>query len=92
MLGHSSLVIRFVYFIFGDLSKRNISQTHSLNILDETPCNEKNPCQNGGTCSGTVFSYHCVCPNGYTGNNCESKIGVVPVSIALMFASSLFYT
>ena len=44
-----------------------------LFISDEIPCSNNNPCSNGGTCIGTLLSYQCVCPNGYTGTICESK-------------------
>ena len=37
------------------------------------PCKHENPCQNGGTCSGTLLNYQCSCAVGYTGNYCESK-------------------
>lgn len=29
-------------------------------------------CQHGGTCTNTNGIYLCLCPSGYTGNNCES--------------------
>ena len=51
-----------------------ISQTDSFNNSDEIPCNHDNPCQNGGTCSGTVLSYQCSCTEGHTGTNCEGKL------------------
>ena len=44
-----------------------------LFISDEIPCSSDNPCINGGTCIGTLLNYQCLCPNGYTGTNCESK-------------------
>ena len=47
----------------------------SCNISDEIPCHQDNPCQNGGTCSGTILSYNCSCDVGYTGINCDSTSG-----------------
>ena len=44
-----------------------------LSTSDEIPCDRDNPCQHGGTCSGTMLIYQCSCDVGYTGTNCESK-------------------
>jgi len=39
--------------------------------MDITPC-DSNPCENGGTCTNSgTNSYHCECPPGVAGNNCE---------------------
>jgi Notch-like protein len=48
---------------------------------------ERNPCQNDGTCKELLIprfnssfnasewrGYHCTCPSGYTGSNCESIV------------------
>ena len=48
-----------------------------LSISDEIPCDHVNPCQNGGTCNGTMLSYKCSCDVGHTGSNCESKLHVI---------------
>ncbi|KAM9329489.1 hepatocyte growth factor activator [Gastrophryne carolinensis] len=39
----------------------------------ENPC-DKNPCQNGGSCTNVpIFNtYHCVCPEEFSGHNCET--------------------
>uniref|UniRef100_A0A1X7ULX8 EGF-like domain-containing protein n=1 Tax=Amphimedon queenslandica TaxID=400682 RepID=A0A1X7ULX8_AMPQE len=29
------------------------------------------PCLNNGTCVDLVTNYTCLCPEGFTGNNCE---------------------
>ncbi|XP_072555256.1 protein jagged-2b isoform X2 [Paramormyrops kingsleyae] len=35
-------------------------------------CGTHQPCVNGGTCMNTEpDEYHCACPNGYSGKNCE---------------------
>nr|XP_033808556.1 protein jagged-2 isoform X1 [Geotrypetes seraphini] len=35
-------------------------------------CGNHHPCLNGGTCMNTEpDKYHCVCPDGYSGKNCE---------------------
>ncbi|CAG5895667.1 unnamed protein product [Menidia menidia] len=48
-----------------------------LNALELTvqkvSCNS-NPCQNGGTCLNLLNSYHCVCPNNWTGQNCATDV------------------
>ena len=68
-----------------------------LFFSDEIPCNNNNPCQNGGTCYGTVLNYQCTCRVGYTGTNCESKkwnnivnqINVLYIICACNFNSSM---
>ena len=45
----------------------NISCTiHTLNECDN------NNCQNGATCVDMDGDYACICPFGYTGDNCET--------------------
>ncbi|KAM4603556.1 protein jagged-1a isoform 2-T2 [Polymixia lowei] len=39
---------------------------------DLNTCGTRQPCVNGGTCSNTgPDKYHCSCPDGYSGVNCE---------------------
>ncbi|XP_062865931.1 protein jagged-1a isoform X2 [Trichomycterus rosablanca] len=39
---------------------------------DLNTCGTQQPCLNGGTCSNTgPDKYHCSCPDGYSGQNCE---------------------
>ena len=33
------------------------------------------PCQNGGNCQDSINMYSCICPDGFTGVNCETNIG-----------------
>lgn len=34
-------------------------------------CTPNNPCQNGGTCSETLFGFQCACTGGYSGTVCQ---------------------
>lgn len=38
--------------------------------IDHCPC-QPSRCENGGTCVVLVRDYECVCPLGFTGNNCQ---------------------
>ncbi|XP_064212839.1 basement membrane-specific heparan sulfate proteoglycan core protein [Tribolium castaneum] len=37
-------------------------------------CEQKIPCQNGGTCSGNATGYECSCPLLFSGKNCELRV------------------
>ncbi|XP_071747876.1 protein crumbs isoform X2 [Lepeophtheirus salmonis] len=41
-------------------------------IVSDDTCKE-NPCENGGICQVTWNDYHCSCPKGYRGRNCDEK-------------------
>ncbi|XP_064387793.1 uncharacterized protein LOC135335979 [Halichondria panicea] len=43
-------------------------------IKDTNDC-RPNRCQNGGTCIDECTSYRCLCPQGYSGTNCEYLSG-----------------
>ena len=50
--------------------KMNVSK--DTNCMDWNECVSE-PCQNGGECVNTNGSYHCRCPCGFIGKNCEGK-------------------
>lgn len=43
-----------------------ISLVSDINECEENDC----PCHNGGTCVDLIGEYDCVCPPGYTDDNC----------------------
>ena len=49
------------------------------------------PCQNGGTCNDSANGYMCLCADGYTGNNCEGKILLVPSSLIFIVQSTMHF-
>ena len=46
---------------------------HIVEFMDQCdPCNP-DPCINGGTCHvDEDYDYQCLCPDGYTGDHCET--------------------
>ena len=50
-------------------------------ISDINEC-DSNPCLNGATCVNNLNSYSCTCVPGYEGDQCET--GVFTVSVSLL--------
>jgi len=48
----------------------DITTEKAATTLDPGACSSE-PCQNGGSCESFFFGYECLCPDGYTGDNCE---------------------
>ena len=42
-----------------------------ISVINEC---ESDPCSNGATCVDTQRGYHCVCPAGFTGPDCDIDI------------------
>ena len=48
--------------------------TNETCIVDVDECEEFQPCLHNGVCSNNVGSYHCQCPEGYEGQDCEVRV------------------
>lgn len=53
-----------LFFLSGQYCTENVDECELM----------PNACQNGGTCHDTHGSYHCVCVNGWTGDDCSENI------------------
>ena len=42
-----------------------------LFILEVNECETLNPCKHGGVCVNENGTYHCECPEGWRGLNCD---------------------
>ncbi|XP_045623432.1 cubilin [Procambarus clarkii] len=51
--------------------KRDVNQLKSRLLLDEC---ESGPCRNGGTCIDGFQKFHCLCPSGWKGGNCDEDV------------------
>ena len=47
------------------------SEVATVAVVDREPC-WSNPCRHKGSCVDGVSGYNCICPEGYTGNTCET--------------------
>ena len=46
----------------------------------------ESPCNNGGTCKDGIASYTCICPNGFTGQDCE--ISTLPMYLTYFVSNT----
>lgn len=55
---------------------KSILKINNVQDCQEAPCSQ-NKCENGGTCApgseSNFNTFKCVCPKGFTGQNCEIK-------------------
>ncbi|XP_071785176.1 uncharacterized protein [Asterias amurensis] len=60
-----------VEYRFGDQAGNVASCTFVVTIVEANPCGEQ-PCLNGAACvPETLTTYRCICPDCYSGDNCE---------------------
>lgn len=58
---------------------RGLCPEHAPLPPDLNYCGSHHPCTNGGTCvNAEPDQYHCACPAGYAGKNCERGTSGVP--------------
>ena len=48
-----------------------MTKSYKMMFADVDECSN-DPCHNGSTCVDVINSYTCLCPSGYTGNQCQS--------------------
>jgi hypothetical protein len=48
--------------------------------IEANLCEQRTPCQNGGTCRGNATNYVCSCPLGLSGTTCEQRKKFDPTS------------
>nr|CAB3245540.1 ficolin-2-like [Phallusia mammillata] len=56
----------------------NTTNTDWFSFDDFDVCSYVNPCANNGTCVDLLADYGCLCPEKYTGRNCETKLPCAP--------------
>ena len=61
-----------------------------VNFTELNEC-VRDPCQNGGTCNDSANGFICLCADGYTGDNCEGKILLVPSSLIFIVQSTMHF-
>ncbi|XP_033625807.1 mucin-17-like isoform X2 [Asterias rubens] len=60
-----------VEYRFGDQAGNTALCTFVVTIVEANPCGEQ-PCLNGAACvPETLTTYRCICPDCYSGDNCE---------------------
>ncbi|CAI4224934.1 unnamed protein product [Auanema sp. JU1783] len=59
--------------------KKCIENERGLKVCLADPC-DMNPCKNNATCHAETDDYHCDCPLGYGGKNCDTDVNECELS------------
>ncbi len=83
-----ALVVSIVLWLFGTGSDMQLECICDKGLTGDVCCVvwaeidycESEPCINDGECMDTGTGYTCVCPEGYTGTNCETGMSAACVA------------
>ncbi|KAJ8301402.1 hypothetical protein KUTeg_020389 [Tegillarca granosa] len=72
---HGQMDSRFHVLVLGGIWEQGVKKAKLMQRATLTPCMSF-PCKNGGICKNSFDgkSYECICPNKYSGENCQKGI------------------